>query len=91
MWIYSFLEADVLHDTGPAARLRSAAQSATTTTRRLSPVRSRQCRWATTSPLISLGAGDGFSHEQAPGVFVAEALVEQDDVSARDEVGHPCG
>jgi predicted nucleotidyltransferase len=28
MWIYSFLEADVLHDTGCAARLRSAAQFA---------------------------------------------------------------
>ena len=28
MWIYSFLEAAVLHNTGPAARLRSAAQSA---------------------------------------------------------------
>ena len=27
-WIYSFFEADVLHDTGPAARLRSAAQAA---------------------------------------------------------------
>lgn len=28
MWIYAFLEADVLHDCGPAAGLRSAAQSA---------------------------------------------------------------
>ncbi len=28
MWIYAFLEAEVLHDCGPAARLRSAAQSA---------------------------------------------------------------
>jgi predicted nucleotidyltransferase len=27
-WIYSFLEADVLHDTGAGARLRTAAQSA---------------------------------------------------------------
>ncbi len=28
MWVYSFLEAEVLYDTGPSARLRSAAQSA---------------------------------------------------------------
>jgi predicted nucleotidyltransferase len=28
MWIYAFLEADVVYDTGPASRLRSAAQRA---------------------------------------------------------------